>query len=177
MLTSLIIISLLQLSIPSIARAIRASWQARWDISRATGNKLTQLKPTVERWSSSIHRIRHWEVVLAHLRIDHTRLTHGYLLACSNPPRCPSCHIPFSVVHILVGCPSPFSLLAFSVFLSSSLNCFELRRSIHFPGAVCSPAWPIIKSRALRRYETAWTASRLIPPSKSKFNIKRKTYP
>ena len=37
---------------PSIARAIRESWQARWDTSWAAGNKVALIKPTVDRWSS-----------------------------------------------------------------------------------------------------------------------------
>ena len=86
------------------------SWQARWDTSRAASNKLPLIKPTVERWSSSTQRARHREVVLACLLIVHTRLTHGYLMKRSDPPRFPSCYVPLSRVHFLVDCPRYASL-------------------------------------------------------------------
>ena len=49
--------------------------------------------------------VRHQEVVLARLRVGHTLLTHGHLMAHSDPPRCLSCHARFSVLYILVDCP------------------------------------------------------------------------
>ena len=95
---------------PSVTRALRESWQARWDTCRAAGNKLALIKPTIDRWSTSTHRTRHREVVLARLRIGHTRLTHGHLMSRSDPPHCPHCHVPLSVVHLLVDCPRYASL-------------------------------------------------------------------
>ena len=51
---------------PSVARALRESWQAL-------------IKPTVDRWSSSAQRTRHREVVFARLRIGHTWASHDTL--------------------------------------------------------------------------------------------------
>ena len=64
---------------PSVDRAIREFWQARWDTSRAAGNKLALIKPTVDRWSSSTQRTRHRKVILARLRIGHTWASHDTL--------------------------------------------------------------------------------------------------
>ena len=63
-------------------------------LGKPAGNKLALIKPTVDRWSSSIQRTRH--------RIGHT-------LTCSDPPHCPSCYV-LSVVHLLVDCPRYASL-------------------------------------------------------------------
>ena len=114
---------------PSITRAIRESWQARWDTSRVAGNKLALIKPTVERWSSSILRARHREVALARLRIGHTRLTHGHLMTRSDPHRCPSCHVPLSVVHFLVDCPR-YASLRRSLFPSMQSHLHSERLSL-----------------------------------------------
>ena len=116
---------------PSTTRAIRESWQDRWD-------KLALIKSTVERCSSSTLWARHREVVLTRLRIDHTRLTHGHLMTSSDPPRCPSCHVPFSLVHFLINCPryaslhcSLVSFLAILPSLTASLS-LVLTESISF---------------------------------------------
>ena len=47
---------------------------------------------------------------LARLRIGHTRLTHGHFMTHTDPPRCPSCHVPLSVVYFLIDCPRYASL-------------------------------------------------------------------
>ena len=84
-----------------------------------------QIKPAVERWSSSTQWVRHREVFLANLRIGHTRVTYGHLMACSDSPLCPSCHVPPSVVHILVDYPK-YASLHRPLFLSlRSLPCSE----------------------------------------------------
>ena len=65
--------------IAGVPRAIRESWQARWDTSRVAGNKLALIKHTVERWSSPTLRARHSEVGLTRLRIGHTWASHDTL--------------------------------------------------------------------------------------------------
>ena len=47
---------------------------------------------------------RREEVVLTHLRIGHTRLTHSYLLEQEDQPLCISCNEPFTVKHFLINC-------------------------------------------------------------------------
>ena len=47
-------------------------------------------------------RARHRDVVLTRLRIGLTRLKHGHLISRSDPPYCPSCHVPIFGVHFLV---------------------------------------------------------------------------
>ena len=66
---------------PSTARAIIASSQTRWDTTRSACNRLAQIKPTIEEWGFPTQQVYHREVVLARLRIDHPRLTHGHLMA------------------------------------------------------------------------------------------------
>ena len=71
----------------------------------ADGNKLGQLRPTIGLWQSSCHRSRHQEVALSRLRIGHTRLTHGYLMAREAPQFCSRCRVRLSAPHVLVDCP------------------------------------------------------------------------
>ena len=44
------------------------------------------------------------EVVLARLRIGHTRITHSYLLKREEPPYCFGCDALFTVHHFLPEC-------------------------------------------------------------------------
>ena len=43
---------------------------------------------------------------MCRLRIGHTRLTHGYLMAADPQTFCMDCLVPLTVVHLLVECPS-----------------------------------------------------------------------
>ena len=53
-------------------------WQTSWNNS--IGNKLLDIKPTIGEYQSVVRNIRREEVVLARLRLGHTRVTHSYLL-------------------------------------------------------------------------------------------------
>ena len=44
------------------------------------------------------------EVVLARLRLGHTRVTHSYLLLGEEQPHCVGCDAPFTVRHFLLDC-------------------------------------------------------------------------
>lgn len=44
------------------------------------------------------------EVFIVRLRIGHTRMTHGYLMAKEDPPSCPTCGTLIAVKHILLEC-------------------------------------------------------------------------
>ena len=131
-----------------------------------SGNKLALIKPTIDRWSSSTHRTRHREVVLARLRIGHTRLTHGHLMSHSDPPRCPSCHVPLSVVHFLIDCPRYASLRrsVFPTLLSHHPYrrlSFSLCPHHSIPDVVLPFMLPVTRPSDPRRYCTTWTASRV----------------
>ena len=82
-------------------------WQSFWcELSR---NKLRTVKPNISPWLHPEHKNRHWETVLARLRIGHTRLTHSYLMTRSSPTLCSTCQSPLSVSHILLTCPKYIS--------------------------------------------------------------------
>lgn len=88
-----------------LTNSVSCQWQTSW--TAVTGNKLRSIKPTLGPWASSNRPSRREEVVLARMRLGHTRATHGFLLAHEDPPSCPSCSppTPLSVAHILVDCP------------------------------------------------------------------------
>ena len=68
------------------------------------------------------------KVVLARLRLGHTRITHSYLLQGEEQPQCVGCDAPFIVRHNLLECGD---------FAQVRNNCFhvdnmkELFQDIH----------------------------------------------
>jgi len=63
------------------------SWHNLWKNLHHDEPRMIKHKP--EPWFSAIRNSRHEEVILARLRIGHTRLTHSYLLQGLHAP--PSC--------------------------------------------------------------------------------------
>ena len=86
----------------SINKYILDQWQTSWNIS--IGNKLLEIKPTIGEHQSVVRNIRKEEVVLARLRLGHTRVTHSYLLLGEEQPQCVGCDAPFTVRHFLLEC-------------------------------------------------------------------------
>ena len=101
-------------------------WQTSWNNS--IGNKLLDIKPTIGEYQSVVRNIRREEVVLARLRLGHTRVTHLYLLQGEEQPQCVGCDAPFTVRHFLLECGD---------FAQVRNNCFhvdnmkELFQDIH----------------------------------------------
>ena len=75
-------------------------WQTSWNNS--IGNKLLEIKPTIGKHQSVVRNIRKEGVVLARLRLGHTRVTHSYLLLGEEHPQCVGCDAPFTVRHFHV---------------------------------------------------------------------------
>ena len=67
-------------------------------------NKLLNIKPTIGEHQPVVRNIRKEEVVLARLRLGHTRVTHSYLLQGEEQPQCVGCDAPFTVRHFLLEC-------------------------------------------------------------------------
>ena len=111
---------------PSINRYILEEWQTLWNNS--IGNKLLDIKPTIGEHQSVVRNIRKEEVVLARLRLGHTRVTHSYLLLGEEQPQCVANDAPFTVRHFLLECGD---------FAQVRNNCFhvdnmkELFQDIH----------------------------------------------
>ena len=111
---------------PSINKYISEEWQTSWN--KSIGNKLLDIKPTIGEYQSVVRNIRREEVVLARLRLGHTRVTHSYLLQGEEHPQCVGCDAPFTVRHFLLECGD---------FAQVRNNCFhvnnmkELFQDIH----------------------------------------------
>ena len=111
---------------PSINKYILEEWQTSWNNS--IGNKLLDIKPTIGEYQSVVRNFRREEVVLARLRLGHTRVTHSYLLQGEEHPQCVGCDAPFTVRHFLLECGD---------FAQVRNNCFhvdnmkELFQDIH----------------------------------------------
>jgi ribonuclease HI len=87
-----------------LRRAVKAAWHLEW--LNLADNKLREVKAVPTRFATSYRKCRKDEVLLARLRIGHTRLTHGHLMAGEDPPECTVCSEPLTVKHILESCVS-----------------------------------------------------------------------
>ena len=86
-------------------------WQTSWNNS--IRNKLLDIKPEYQSYVRKIRR----EVVLARLRLGHTRVTHSYLLQSKEQPQWVGCDAPFTVRHFLFECGD---------FAQVRNNCFQV---------------------------------------------------
>ncbi|GFX42690.1 probable RNA-directed DNA polymerase from transposon X-element [Trichonephila clavipes] len=96
-------------------------WQESW--SQQLDNKLHSVKPVIGAWS--VMPMRRTDVKLTRLRIGHTRFTHRHLLFGERAPECPSCHVSYTVRHILIDCPV-FNHHRITFFNSSHLTLPDL---------------------------------------------------
>ena len=99
---------------PSINKYILEEWQS--SCNKSIGNKLLDIKPTIGEHQSVVRNIRK-EVVLARLRLGHTRVIHSYLLQGEEQPQCVGCEAPFTVRHFLLECGD---------FAQVRNNCFHV---------------------------------------------------
>ena len=83
---------------PSINKYVLYQWQTSGN--NIIGNKLLEIKPSIVEHQSVVRIIRK-DVVLARLRLGHTRVAHSYLLLGDEQPHCVGCHAPFTVCHLL----------------------------------------------------------------------------
>ena len=68
------------------------------------GAALREIKPRLGRWQSA-HQKERREVVMARLRLGHTRYTHGPLMAGDGGLRqCERCGVSCTISHILLEC-------------------------------------------------------------------------
>ena len=85
---------------------ILKNWQNSWQ--NETSNKLRTIKKDPVPWATSARESRREEVILARLRIGHTRITHSHLINpySFSPPSCLYCHEDcFTAEHIFT-CPT-----------------------------------------------------------------------
>ena len=88
---------------PFINKYVVNKLQLLWNYN-SLSNKLFEIKPVIGQSQLVVRNVRQEEVVLARLRIGHTRITHSYLLKREEPPYCLGCDAPFTVRHFLLEC-------------------------------------------------------------------------
>ncbi|GBN29334.1 putative RNA-directed DNA polymerase from transposon BS [Araneus ventricosus] len=104
-----------------ISHHVHNLWQVSWDLQ--ISNKLHSLKPRITLWPAL--PVRELDVRMTRLRIGHTRFTHKYLLFGERVPRCNTCHVDFTVIHILTECPL-FNHHRLNFFKTSSPDICDL---------------------------------------------------
>ena len=78
------------------------AWQFFWDLEN---QKMSEIAKSVRPWKY-YPMVRKHEVILARLRIGHSRLTHGFLMCRGPQPFCEDCIVPLTVRHLIIECPS-----------------------------------------------------------------------
>lgn len=68
-----------------------------------TENKLREIKHLVEPWLKP-NSLSRKEVKLNRLRIDHTKVSHGFLTVKAKPPICFSFNKSITIEHIIIHC-------------------------------------------------------------------------
>ena len=87
---------------PCISQYILSTWQDDWN--GAVENWLHSVKPVLEIGSPPTGGAGRMNLFLGRARIDHTHLTHSYILKKDPPPQCERCRGILTVCHILVEC-------------------------------------------------------------------------
>ena len=87
---------------PFINKYVCDKWQTLWN--KTPFNKLKEIEPIVNHHRFVPKLSRREEIVLARLRIGHTRLIHSCLLKREERPYCIGCDTPFTVRHFLLDC-------------------------------------------------------------------------
>lgn len=86
-----------------VRKGIQTQLQADWDKVR---NKLRSIKPKLAEWKTGQRDNRREEIVIARLRIGHTKLTHDPLFENGKLPECEICpQETLSVKHVIIECP------------------------------------------------------------------------
>lgn len=62
----------------------RQKWQTEWEKEIKNGNKLSNLKKTISKWTDINSYDRKDQTVLTRIRIGHTNLTHVHLIEKSS---------------------------------------------------------------------------------------------
>lgn len=83
-----------------IKKCINDKWQNIWT---KQNTKLSEIKGDTTKWHNPLLK-RKEEVVINRLRIGHTRITHGFLMAKEDPPICTTCGTNLTVKHIISNC-------------------------------------------------------------------------
>ncbi|GFU59442.1 putative RNA-directed DNA polymerase from transposon X-element [Trichonephila clavipes] len=96
-------------------------WQESW--SQQLDNKLHSVKPVIGAWP--VMPMRRTDVKLTRLRIGHTRFHTQAFVVLENAPECPSCHVSYTVHHILIDCPV-FNTHRMTFFHQSVLTLSDL---------------------------------------------------
>ena len=78
------------------------AWQFFWDLEN---KKMREIAKSVCPWKY-YPMVRKHEVILARLRIGHSRLTHGFLMCRGLQPFYEDCIVPLTVRHLIIECPS-----------------------------------------------------------------------
>ena len=95
------------------------NWQT--SLNNSVGNKLYDIKPNIRSSQTVVRNIRLEAVVLARIRIGHTRIAPSYLLNREEQPQCVGCDKHLTVRHMLLEFVT-FLMLKINITMSIQLN-------------------------------------------------------
>lgn len=84
-------------------RNFRSFLQNEWNV--VAHPHFHPIKPILGHWSSGQQNTRLKEIVLARLRLGHTKLTHSHIFEGRPPSTCHTCKVRYTIEHFLLECP------------------------------------------------------------------------
>ena len=117
-----------------VRNSLRQLWTQNWF---NCDTKLRRIKESSAEWLSSRTLARRDSRIITRLRIGHTQLTHGHLMANSEPVPCETCGEAITVQHILVDCRKfedqrKESGISNSLYTALGDNLDELEKTLQF---------------------------------------------
>ena len=110
---------------PLINTFIQNVWQQSWSDPANQNNKLLTMKPGLGEWLMGLRTNRREEIVLAHLRIGHSYITHSYLLKGDEEPQCIPCNAPLTIKRVLFNCVDLAPIRRRFFYLDSLTTLFD----------------------------------------------------
>lgn len=86
----------------SIHSSFLSSLQRDWD--QTQHYHLYPIKPILGHWPSSHQHTRLKEILIARLRLGHTKITHLYIINHEPHPICNTCQTNYTISHMLINC-------------------------------------------------------------------------
>lgn len=117
-----------------VKKLLRQRWNQLW---YSCDTKLRRIKESSTEWLSSRTLTRRDSRAITRLRIGHTHLTHGHLMANCDPEPCETCGETTTVQHILVDCRKfehqrEESGIANSLYVALGDNLDEIGKTLEF---------------------------------------------
>ena len=123
-----------------LLREVISKFDEHWTVIGPTTH-LGTIKDKFESWDKFLIKHRHSDVVIARLRMGHSRLRgHMFRIGLNDSPNCPTCPLIETPAHVLLYCPAYAVERATLITSLSNLNITSLSLRVLLGGGGLSPS-------------------------------------